>query len=63
MHFNGGALPKNSGKIRNLGKWSDTVDVRMPDIDFVVWVRLQNIYVIYKSRRGRNSGTQNCLKW
>ena len=33
----------NSGKIWNWGMWSDTVDLRLPDIDFVVRVRLQNI--------------------
>ena len=46
LHFDGGALLKNSGKIRNWGRWSDTVDVRLPDIDFVEWLRLQNMLSI-----------------
>ena len=63
LYFDGGAILKSPGKIRNWGRWSDTIDVRLPDTDFVVWVRLQNIYVIYSSRRGRNSGKQNYLRW
>ena len=42
LYFEGGALVKNSDKIRNWGRLSDTVDVRLLDNDFVAWVRLQN---------------------
>ena len=38
----GGALPKSYAKIRNLGRWSETADVRLPNNNFVVWVWLQN---------------------
>ena len=48
MYFDGGALLKNSGKIRSWGRWSDTVDVRLPDTDFVVWIRLQNTLSLTK---------------
>ena len=41
--FDGGALLKHSGKIRNWGRWPVTVYVRLPNIDFVVGVRLQNM--------------------
>ena len=47
MCFDGDALLKNSGNIRNWVRWSDTVDVGLPDIDFVVWVRLQNMLSIW----------------
>ena len=40
-------IAKNSGKIRNWGRWSDAVDVTLPDIDFVVWLRLQNMLSIW----------------
>lgn len=43
LHSDGGALLKNSGKIRNWVRWSDTADIRLRDIDFFVWVRLQNM--------------------
>ena len=46
LYFDDDALLKNSIKIRNWVRWSDTLDVRLPDIDFVVWVRLQNIFSI-----------------
>ena len=46
LYFDGGALLKSPGKIRNWGRWSDTIDVRLPDTDFVVWVRLQNMLSI-----------------
>ena len=46
LYFDGGALLKSPGKIRNWGRWSDTVDVRLQEIDFVVWVRLQNLLSI-----------------
>ena len=43
LYFDGSAFLKNSAKIRNWDRWSDAVDVRFPDIDFVIWVRLQNM--------------------
>ena len=46
LYFDGGALLKNSYKIRNWGRWSDTVDVRLPDIDLIVSKRLQNMLFI-----------------
>ena len=46
MFFDGCALLKNSGKIRNWRRWSNTVDVRSQNIDLVVWVRLQNMLSI-----------------
>ena len=45
--FWSGCIAKNFfGKIRNLGKWSVTENVRWPDIDFLVWVRLQFVLPI-----------------
>ena len=44
------ALLKNSDKIRNWGRWSDTVDVRSPDTDSGVWVRLQNMLSIIRDK-------------
>ena len=46
IYFDGSALLKNSCRIRNWGRWSDTIDVRLPDVDFVVWVRIQNMLFI-----------------
>ena len=46
MYFHGGALPKTSGKITNWGRRSNSVDVRLPDIDFLVCVILQNMLSI-----------------
>ena len=43
LYFDGGTLLNNSDKIRNWGKWSDMLDVRLANIDFVVQVRLQSI--------------------
>ena len=37
---------KNSSRIINWGGWSDTIDARLSDIDFVVWVRLKNMLSI-----------------
>ena len=37
---------KNSGKIKKWAGRSDTVDVRLPDIVFVVWIRLLNMLSI-----------------
>ena len=60
MYFDGGALLKNSGKIRNWGWWLNTVDVRLPDIDFVVSVRLQNMLSI---RVDEEESSFNYLRW
>ena len=44
--FHGGALQKNSGKIGNWVRGSNTVDVGLGDIDFVVYITLQNMLSI-----------------
>ena len=44
--FYGGALQKNSGKIGNWVRGSNTVDVGLGDIDFVVYITLQNMLSI-----------------
>lgn len=46
MHFDGGALLKNSDKVKHWDSLSKTVNFRLPDIAFVVWIRLQNILSI-----------------
>ena len=43
LYFNGGAWLKNSGKIRNWGRLSDTVDIGLLDVDFVELVTLQHM--------------------
>lgn len=59
LHFEGGVLLKNSGKI--IGRWWDTVDIRLADTDFVLWVRWQNMLSVRWTGRRRNSGGQNYL--
>ena len=74
LYFEGGALLKNSDKIRNWGRSSDTIDVRLLDIDFVAWVRLQNMLptkvdeeenlidkIIWGDKKLENSVSKNLL--
>ena len=44
LYFDSYTLPKN------WGRWSDTVGVRLPDIDFNVWVRLQNMLSVKRDK-------------
>ena len=48
LYFDGGALLKRSGKNLEIeGRWSHTLlNVRLPAIDFVVWLSLKNMLSI-----------------